>query len=494
MSATSSSASPAASGSASGSASPPARAGGPPQSGGRAGPRHGTVLLLTAGATFVAFLDTTVVNVAFPDLAKSFPADRVSDLSWVVSSYAVLFVALLTPAGRIADALGRKKLFLASLAGFTLASALCALAQDLPLLIAARALQGGMAAGMSPAALGLLLAATPRERLPAALGVYGAAGSMATAAGPALGGLLVDAFGWRAVFLVNVPIGLTLALVGLRKLPESTGERRRMPDPLGTLMVAAGIALLVLGLTKGSDWGWSSASTAGSTGGGAALAVLALLRSARHEAPAVETGLFRNRTFAVSSAAVAFAGASLFAWLLVSPLFLTTVWHYSVLKAGFAVTPGALTSAVAAVAVGKRARPHHLPFVVAASMAAFAAVSAWMYAGLGAEPRFLAVWLPMGLVGGAAFGAALTALSTAAARSLPPQQFASGVGMSTTARQLGGSLGIAATASVLAARGLGGPQAFCDVFLVCAVLAALGSAAGVVMAGGPRGPQSYPQG
>jgi EmrB/QacA subfamily drug resistance transporter len=472
---------------------PSTRDGGDGGDGGRAGPRHSTVLLLTAGATFIAFLDTTVVNVAFPDLAKSFPSDRVSDLSWVVSSYAVLFVALLTPAGRIADALGRKRLFLGSLVGFTVASALCALAQDLPLLIAARALQGGMAAGMSPAALGLLLAATPRERLPAALGVYGAAGSMATAAGPALGGLLVDAFGWRAVFLINVPIGLALALVGLRKLPESTGARRRMPDPLGTLMVAAGIALLVLGLTKGSDWGWSAASTTGSAGGGVALVVLALLRSARHEAPAVETGLFRNRTFAVSSVAVAFTGASLFAWLLVSPLFLTTVWHYSVLKAGFAVTPGALTSALAAVAVGRRAKPHHLPFVVAVSMAAFAGVSVWMYAGLGTEPRFLGVWLPMGLVGGAAFGGALTALSTVAARSLPPQQFASGVGMSTTARQLGGSLGIAATASVLAARGLGGPQAFCGVFLVCAVLAALGAVVGVVMAGGSRGPGSYPQ-
>lgn len=145
------------------SPAPPA-AGQPSPSG--TGVRPGVVLLLSAGATFIAFLDTTVVNVAFPDLARSFPADRVSDLSWVVSSYAVLFAALLTPAGRIADAFGRKRLFLSSLAGFTVTSALCACAPNLPWLITARALQGATAAGMIPAALGLLLATTPPQRLP----------------------------------------------------------------------------------------------------------------------------------------------------------------------------------------------------------------------------------------------------------------------------------------------------------------------------------------
>ncbi|CAG7657304.1 MFS transporter [Actinacidiphila bryophytorum] len=341
--------------------SPTSTSAAPPDAGrpspGAAGVRPGLVLLLSAGATFIAFLDTTVVNVAFPDLARSFPADRVSDLSWVVSSYAVLFAALLTPAGRIADTFGRKRLFLSSLAGFTLTSALCACAPDLPWLITARALQGATAAGMIPAALGLLLATTPPQRLPAAIGAWGAAGSLATAAGPALGGILVDAFGWRAVFLINVPVGAALVLAGVRGLPERSGAQRQLPDPLGTLAVTAGIALLVLGLTKGSDWGWAEAATVGCVAGGAALIAVALLRSARHAAPAVETALFRNRTFTVASVAAAFTGAALFGWLLSSPLFLTTVWHYSVLKAGFAVTPGALTSAVAAVAVGKRAKP-----------------------------------------------------------------------------------------------------------------------------------------
>jgi EmrB/QacA subfamily drug resistance transporter len=454
---------------------------------GRAGPdaegavRSGLVLLLTAGATFVAFLDTTVVNVAFPDLAGSFPSDGVSDLSWVVSSYAVLFAALLTPLGRLADALGRRRVFLTALTVFTAASAACASAPNLPWLIAARAVQGAAAAGMIPAALGLLLAATPPSGLAAAIGAWGAAGSLATAAGPALGGVLVDAFGWRSVFLVNVPAGVALIAAGLRGLREPTGERRGSPDPLGTVAFTAGIALLVLGLTKGSDWGWTSAPTLGTSAGGLALAAAALRRSSGHPAPAVETGLLRNRAFASASAAAACTGAALFAWLLSSPLFLTTVWHYSVLKAGFAVTPGALTSAMAAVAVGRLARPHHLPLVVGGSMAAFALVSGWMFLRLGAHPRFLALWLPTGLAGGAAFGAALTALSTAAAASLPPRRFASGVGMTTTARQLGGALGVAATGAILAAHGTGGPQAFRDVYLACALPAAAAAAVGVAM-------------
>ena len=447
--------------------------------------RPGPVLLLSAGATFIAFLDTTVVNVAFPDLARSFPADRVPDLSWVVSSYAVLFAALLTPLGRIADAFGRKRLFLLSLGAFTVASALCAMAPDLPFLIVARALQGAAAAGMIPAALGLLLATTPPAGLAAAIGAWGAAGSMATAAGPALGGVLVDAFGWRSVFLINVPVGVALVADGIGGLPERTGAARRLPDPLGTVAFTAGVALLVLGLTKGSDWSWGSASTLGTAGGGLLLTAVALWRSARHAAPAVEVALFRSRTFAVASASAAFTGAALFAWLLSGPLFLTGVWHYSVLKAGFAVTPGALTSALAAVAVGKRARPRHLPVVIGLSMAAFAAVGVWGFLRLGEQPDFLTLWLPMGLVGGAAFGATLTALSTAAAGSLPPSRFASGVGMTTTARQLGGALGVAATGAIIAAHPAAGPHAFREVYLACALLACAAAVIGVALTRGP---------
>ncbi|SEG58239.1 drug resistance transporter, EmrB/QacA subfamily [Actinacidiphila yanglinensis] len=443
--------------------------------------RPGLVLLLSSGATFIAFLDTTVVNVAFPDLATSFPADRVSDLSWVVSSYAVLFAALLTPMGRIADAVGRKRVFLLSLSAFTVASALCAAAPDLPFLIVARALQGAAAAGMIPAALGLVLATTPPARLAAAIGAWGAAGSMASAAGPALGGVLVDVFGWRAVFLINIPVGAALVTAGIRGLPERRGGGRSLPDPFGTGALTAGIALLVLGLTKGSDWNWDSAATIGTTAGGAALGTLALLRSVHHSAPAVETGLFGNRTFAVASTSAAFTGAALFAWLLSGPLFLTSLWHYSVLKAGFAVTPGALTSALAAVAVGRRAKPHHLPFVVGAAMAASAAVGVWGWLQLGTDTRFLSLWLPMGLVGGAAFGGALTALSTAAATALPPAQFASGLGMSTTARQLGGALGAAATGTIIAAHHVGSVQAFRDVYLACALLAATAASVGLAM-------------
>ncbi|GGO95453.1 MFS transporter [Wenjunlia tyrosinilytica] len=446
-----------------------------------------TVMLITAGATFMAFLDTTVVNIAFPDLRRSFPDVAVSDLSWVVSSYAVLFAALLTTAGRLADTLGRRRIFLISISAFTVASALCAAAPTIEFLVASRALQGAAAAGMIPAALGLLLAEVPAERLASAVGAWGASGSLATAAGPSLGGILVEAFDWRSVFLINIPLGLVLLWGTLKAVPERHTGGGRLPDLTGTGAVTAGVGLLVLGLTKGSDWGWSSAGTYACVLTGAALLALALLRSRTHGAPAVETALWGNRTFAVANVASLMSGAALFAWMLAGPLFLTSVWGYSVLSAGFAVTPGALASAVAALAVGRRAKPHHLPYVVAFGMASFAGVALWMWAGLGAEPSFVTRWLPMGLVGGTAFGATMTALSTAAAASVPPRKFASGIGLTTTARQLGGALGVAAMAAIVAARGLGGPQAFLDVFLFCALASGAAAVAGLGLRWASRG-------
>jgi EmrB/QacA subfamily drug resistance transporter len=437
------------------------------------------VLLLTAGATFLAFLDTTVVNVAFPALRTSFPDASVATLSWVVSAYAVLLAALLTPAGRLADVLGRKRLFLSSLVLFTLASALSAFAPNIEGLIAARAIQGGAAAGMIPSALGLVLYEMPPARRAAAVGVWGAAASMASAAGPSLGGLLVEASSWRAVFLINLPLGLALAAGGLRGLPKDRPTGHRFPDPVGTVAITLGIALVVGGLTEGAEWGWSSGRTIGSLAAGSVLLLLGLLRSRRHPAPAVEIELWRSHTFATANLTSLLAGAGMFAWLLSGPLFCATIWGYSVLEAGLAVTPGAFTSAIAAVIVGKRATPRLQRMAVPGGLVCFAITGIWMYVGIDAEPAFLAIWLPAGMLGGAALGATMTGLSTAAAMSLPPTRFATGIGLNTTARQLGGALGVAAVAVILAERGLGGPLGFREVFLFSGVAAAVAALAGL---------------
>ena len=436
-------------------------------------------MAVSAGATFLAFLDTTVVNVAFPALHQDFPTTSVADLTWTVSAYAVLFAALLTPAGRLADVLGRRRLLLGSMAGFVLASALSAAAPNIGVLIAARALQGFFAAGMIPAGLGVVLAEVPPERRVAAVGVWGAAGSLAAAAGPSLGGVLIEYTSWRSVFLINVPIGLYLVFIGLRGIRKDVPSGHQLPDIVGTVALTTGIALFVLGLTKGENWGWTDGRTLGALFVGAALVAGALLRSASHPAPAVEMSLWQSRTFAMANLTSLLAGTAMFAWLLSGPLFLTTVWHYSILKAGLAVTPGALTSAVAALAIGRRADPRAQRRVITASMLVFASVALWMYGALGVEREFLAVWLPAGLLGGAALGATLTGLSTAAATSVPLTRFATGIGLNTTGRQVGGAIGVAATAALLARSGLLGPDGFLDVFLFSAVTAVVAALASV---------------
>jgi MFS family permease len=273
------------------------------------------------------------------------------DLSWVITIYAVAFAALLAPGGRLADLVGRRALLAVGLATFTTMSLACAAAPSLGVLLVARGLQGVGAAAMIPASLAVVLADTPPERRAAAIGVWSAAGAAAAAAGPALGGILVDVAGWRSVFLINVPLGLAL-LAATQLLPAGVRREGRVPHLPGVALLGAGVGLAALGLSQGADWGWGSAATLASLAGGGALVAAVLARSMRHPAPAIETTLWRSRTFALANVASLLYGACLFPWLLTGVLFLTQVWDYSPLQAGLAVTPGALTAAAVALRAG----------------------------------------------------------------------------------------------------------------------------------------------
>jgi EmrB/QacA subfamily drug resistance transporter len=446
------------------------------------GSSSGIVLLTAAGATFLAFLDATVVNVAFPALEADFPSRSVADLSWVLTIYGIMFAALLTPAGRLADVLGRRNLFAISMLIFTAASLWAALSPELGSLVAARFVQGIGAAGMIPAGLGLVLGHSAPEKRMLAVSAWAGAGSLAAAAGPSLGGLLIDVFDWRSVFYINVPLGLLLVYLTYAKIPNDVPHDRKVPDILGTLMVIVGISLAVLGLTKGADWGWTDAKTLGSLVGGLVLLALAIFRSTRHEAPAVETTLWRSKVFAGTNLTSLFVGAAMFAWMLLGPVFLTFAWGYSVLKAGLAISPGALFSAIAAVIIGRRVTGSGHRTVVVVFSLLFALTAVWFYALMGSEPQYLTLFLPANLVSGFAVGAIVTSLSGAAAASLPPQKFAAGTGLLITARQLGGALGIAAMAAIMTARAAQGIDAMLEVGLFCAIAAAAGAVAGFTLA------------
>jgi EmrB/QacA subfamily drug resistance transporter len=452
------------------------------------------VLLLASAATFVAFLDVTIVNIALPDLRADFPDASLALVSWVVSGYAVVFAAALTPAGRLADTLGRKAVFLVGFAVFTVASAACALAPSVGALIAVRAVQGLGAALMIPAALGLVLATAPPEKRAAAVGLWGAATSFAAVAGPALGGLLVDGFGWRSVFVVNVPLGIAVLAVGLRELPDRLTATRQAPDLIGTVLLALGFGGIAGGVTEAGPRGWDDPLVLGLIAAGLLLLVPALARARKHPAPALEIALWRDRAFAAANAGTGLFGFALYAWLLGGVLFITGVWGWSILEAGFAVTPGALASAVAAVLAGRIAdRRGAAPLIVIGAV--FMAASAgWVVAGLDTEPDFLGFWLWTGLLSGVGFGSMSVGLTAAAAKALPPQSFAAGVGLNTTARQLGGALGVALLAAILESDpGVSGYQsafALCGLATVLVGVGALAAASRPVSLQVLRGPET----
>jgi EmrB/QacA subfamily drug resistance transporter len=434
------------------------------------------VLTLAAGAAFLAMLDATVTNLAVADLGRDF-GSPIADLSWVVSAYFIAFAALLTPAGRLAGVLGLRRLYAVGVGLFTLMSAVCALAPSLGILIVARGLQGAGAAAMIPASLAILLVAVPAERRTGAIGLWSAAAALAAAAGPALGGVLVDVFGWRAVFVINIPLGLAL-VVAARSLPvTATGARR--PDLLGTALLVGGIAAVVLGLTEGPQWGWGAPGTLGALAGGLLAVGAALVRSGRVPVPAIEVGLWRSRTFAVANVASLLYGLALYPWMLLGVLVLTDLWGYSPLEAGLAMSPAAVIAALAAVVAGRLGAKVGTGAIVAFGGVVLFVAALWIALVLPETSDFLGLWLPGGVLIGLGTGALTTGTSTAAALSVAPARFADATGLNTTARQLGGALGIAALAVLLPTGA--DLHDYTHVYLFCALASAGAGLAGLAL-------------
>lgn len=451
--------------------------------------RPGAVLAVSSVGAFLAFLDVTIVNIAFPAIRAAFPSTSLAALSWVFTAYAVVFAALLIPAGRLADLLGRRRVFLAGLALFGIASAACAWAPTVGTLVAARALQAVAAALLAPASLALLLPVFPPERRGFAVGTWGATGGIAAAAGPALGGLLVDAFGWRAVFLVNVPLVVLTLAAGLWLLPESRDERATLPDPLGVSLLAAGLGVLSLGIVQG-ETGWTSPGTLGPLGLGVALLVAFAVRNARASVPVVDPALFRLRAFTGAVAGQLVFATAFYALLLANILFLTGVWGYDVLTAGLAVTPGPLMAALTSTLGGRVCDRYGARASIVPGALLFAAGCLVFASAIGPDPAYLTAFLPATLLTGTGVGAVFAGLGVAAVAQLPPGRFATGSAVGTCARQIGAVLGISALLSWLAATGAG-VGAFRTGWVAMTVAALLTAVCGVVV-GAARAARAVP--
>src|SRR5829696_616815 len=242
--------------------------------------RANLALLVAGLGIFMVFLDTQILFVAFGHIERSFEDVSTNAMSWVLSGYTLVFAALLVPAGRLADRWGRKRVFMGGLAVFTVASAICGLAPTAELLIAARVLQAVGAAAITPTSLALVLRATPKERVPIAVAVWGSMGAVAAAFGPTLGGLLVDAAGWRWVFFLNLPMCVVALVLGRRVLVESReATPGPFPDLVGSALLALGVGAVSLALVQSEDWGWIDGRTIGSILAGLVLTGLFVARS-----------------------------------------------------------------------------------------------------------------------------------------------------------------------------------------------------------------------
>ncbi len=443
--------------------------------------RHWKVLIVSAVAVFMGFLDVTIVNVAFPDIERDFAGASRADLSWVLNAYNIVFAALLVPAGRLADLVGRRRMFLIGVTAFVATSLLCALAPNEEWLVAGRVLQAAAGAVLVPTSLALVLPEFPAEKRATAVALWSATGAVAAALGPSIGGLLVDLVGWRWVFLLNIPIGLAALVPARRFLREARDPHGVVPDLLGSVLMVAGVGALALGIVKGQDWGWDSAGVLGSLGAAALLLPAVVMRSARHRGPVIELSLFRSRSFAVANAGMFAFSTAFYALLLGNVLFLTGVWGYSILEAGFAVTPGPLMAALFAPAGGRLSDRFGQRVVAVPGGLLFAAGCALFALGLDATPDYAREYLVPTLLTGAGVGLSFASWGSAAVAQLPPTRFATGSAVLACVRQVGAVLGIAALVALLDAAPAGDPvSGFLDAYALMAAGGAL--AAGLALA------------
>lgn len=406
------------------------------------------VFAVTVAAAFMVALDLSIVNVAFPSIRRSFPDVSTASLSWVLAAYSVVFGALLLGAGRIADRSGRRRIFLLGLLVFTVGSLLCGVAPSAWLLIGGRVVQAVGAALLMPASLALLLTATPSAARAQAVAMWGGISALAVATGPSLGSLLIDAGGWRWAFFLNLPIALAAGLSARRLVPESI-IGGPIPDLVGVAILSAAVASLALAITQGGEWGWSSARIVGLFLLAAVLAPLAVRRSARHNAPAIDLELFKSRTVVLANAATFLYAVGFFGMLLANVLFLTTVWHYSTLAAGMAITPGPLLVAALSGPSGRlAARVGYAPVLVAGGLTFAAGLLFYVWV-VGVEPHYVTNWLPGALLVGIGVALSFPVLSAAAVAGLPQERFGVGGAVNQTARQIGAVLGVAILIAII---------------------------------------------
>lgn len=408
------------------------------------GRRAWLTLLVTSTAVFMVSIEITIIALALPEIRSAFPGASESTLSWVISAYNIGVASLLLVSGWFSDRYGWRRFFIAGLLVFAVGSLLAGLAPNVTVLIMARVVQAMGGALQYPAGLALVLSAFPPGRQQMAIGIWGGVGGLAAALGPSLGALLVDAFGWRAIFLVNVPVALLGALGCLRWLaPDRASDTTDRVDLISVPLASIGVGAMILGLVQGSDWGWTSPALLGSFVLGATLIAVFWHRSRNHPAPLLDLALFQLPSFSLGNLGTVFFSLAFFSWLVVLPTFLQDVWGWSVLKTGFAIAPSPLAAFLLSGPAGRLAdRIGNRPILMVGSLAGVTG-SILHIVFLDTSPGYVSGILVPGQFIGIAAGLGFAQLVGASMRDVEPVQYGMAGAGRTTIFQLATALAIA---------------------------------------------------
>jgi len=408
--------------------------------------------LVLGGVSLTSFqtaLSLSVIFIVFPELSDAFPEASNAQLSWVINVFSIVGAAALVLAGAIGERIGRKKIILWGTAAFSAASALAALAPNVTILILARVAQALASVTTLPAGAATIIAAFPRHRRGTAIGTWSAAGGVAAAMGPSLGGILIDLGGWQAAFWINVPMGAIAFVAAWLVIPEYRLKTKELlPDPLGSGVLALGVSGIVLAIVQTQEWQWQDARTITVGLAGVAAVVWLLLRSRRHQSPILDLRLFHYPSFAFGNISMTLLSFGFFAFQFSGILFLTDIWDYGVREAGLLSTPIFACTAMGSSVAGR------LTDRFGAARVVVPGGILWL-AGIGllglsvSQTRDLGLWLTGVSLGGIGSGLMWGGVFAAVVIDLPEHFIALGTSVTQTLMRIGTSIGVAVAVTII---------------------------------------------
>ncbi|PUE38073.1 DHA2 family efflux MFS transporter permease subunit [Limnohabitans sp. Hippo4] len=409
-----------------------------------------TAFWIACSATFLVAIDSTMLFAAFDALRKSFVGTSAAELSWVLNAYTVVYAAMLIPAGGLADAHGRRRIFRLGLTLFLAASVACGAAPSIDWLIVARVVQALGAALLTPASMSIVLAAFPTEKRAVAVSLWGAVGGLAAAVGPSLGSWVTASAGWPWAFYINLPVGIWALWRSASRIEEAVKpEQSRSVDFVGLVLLMLAVGAIALAIVESGESRWTSSQIVLVAGAGLVACACFVLWAKLKTNALIDLSLFQHRTYRYVNAATLVFGTAFSMMFLGFFFFMMGVWHYSLPQAGLAVTPGPLLVMPTAIVTGRLAsRLGHRRFLVGGSLL-YALSSLWFIWVPGNEPNYVTHWLPGLLMSGISVGLILPSLSAAAVNRLPAEHYAVGSAVNQATRQIGSVLGVSITVALL---------------------------------------------